>query len=145
MPVRCLRDDEEGMRGSGSQAFAAQIWGMTGSQYLQAADPWPLNPKGEIMISLKIEDKYALANAEKTAAVPGVAYAEWGPGDMGMSLGFLDNHDPPYPPAMAAVGTQPSGRGQFARWATRRPKVSPTIVPHSRHTSSASGCSQTAP
>ncbi len=96
-------DLEEGMRGSGSQAFAARIWGMTGSQYLQAADPWPLNPKGEIMISLKIEDKYALANAEKTAAVPGVAYAEWGPGDMGMSLGFLDNHDPPYPPAMAAA------------------------------------------
>jgi 4-hydroxy-2-oxoheptanedioate aldolase len=93
----------EGMRGSGSQSFAAKIWGMTGTQYMQAADPWPLNPKGEILLSLKIEDKYALANAEKVSAIPGIGFAEWGPGDMGLSLGFLENHDPPYPPAMAAA------------------------------------------
>ncbi len=96
-------DLQEGLRGAGSQNFAAQIWGMTVKQYTEAADPWPLNPKGELMMALKIEDKFALANAEKVAAVPGVAFAEWGPGDMGMSLGFLDNHNPPYPPAMAAA------------------------------------------
>jgi 2-keto-3-deoxy-L-rhamnonate aldolase RhmA len=38
------------------------------------------------MLSVKIEDKWALANTEKTAAVPGIAFAEWGPGDMGLSL-----------------------------------------------------------
>jgi 4-hydroxy-2-oxoheptanedioate aldolase len=32
--------------------------------------------------------------------VPGIAFAEWGPGDMGMSLGFPDNHDEPYPEPM---------------------------------------------
>ena len=26
--------------------------------------------------------------------------AEWGPGDMGMSYGYDDQHDPPYPPEM---------------------------------------------
>ena len=35
--------------------------------------------------------------------MPGIAFAEWGPGDMGMSLGFADAHDPPYPPEMQAA------------------------------------------
>jgi 4-hydroxy-2-oxoheptanedioate aldolase len=35
--------------------------------------------------------------------VPGIAFAEWGPGDMGMSLGFPDNHDEPFPPEMVAA------------------------------------------
>ncbi len=90
----------EGLRGSGSQGFAAQIWGIPAQQYIQVADPWPLNPKGEILLGLKIEDKYALENAEAVARVPGIGFAEWGPGDMGWSLGLLDAHDPPYPPAM---------------------------------------------
>jgi 4-hydroxy-2-oxoheptanedioate aldolase len=90
----------EGLRGSGSQGFASTIWGIPGNEYIQRADVWPLNPKGEIMLGLKIEDKYALANAEKSAKVAGIAFAEWGPGDMGWSLGFLNAHDPPYPPEM---------------------------------------------
>jgi 4-hydroxy-2-oxoheptanedioate aldolase len=32
--------------------------------------------------------------------VPGIAFAEWGPGDMGMSFGFADNHDEPFPDIM---------------------------------------------
>jgi 4-hydroxy-2-oxoheptanedioate aldolase len=35
--------------------------------------------------------------------VPGIAFAEWGPGDMGMSMGLPDAHDPPYPPQMQAA------------------------------------------
>ena len=91
---------EEGLRGSGSQGYASQMWGISGDEYIQRADVWPLNPKGEIMLGLKIEDKYALENAEKSTKVPGIAFAEWGPGDMGWSLGLLKAHDPPYPPAM---------------------------------------------
>jgi 4-hydroxy-2-oxoheptanedioate aldolase len=91
----------EGLRGSGSQGFASQIWGVSGDEYIQRADVWPLNPKGEILLGLKIEDKYALENAEKTTKVPGIGFAEWGPGDMGWSLGFLGRHDAPYPPEMA--------------------------------------------
>ncbi len=91
---------EEGLRGSGGQGFASQIWGISGSEYLKKADVWPLNPEGEILLGLKVEDKYALANAERVTKVPGIGFAEWGPGDMGMSLGFPENHDPPYPPAM---------------------------------------------
>ena len=51
---------------------------------------WPLNPKGELLLGLKLEDKYALENAEANAKVPGVAFAEWGPGDMAFSLGVQE-------------------------------------------------------
>ena len=77
----------EGRRGSGGQAQAASIWGLETAEYLQRADPWPLNPDGELLLGLKIENTRALANADAVAAVPGIAFAEWGPGDMGMSLG----------------------------------------------------------
>ena len=91
---------EEGLRGNGGQANAAQIWGVSPQEYIRRADVWPLNPEGEILIGLKIEDKYALANAEESASVPGVGYAEWGPGDMGLSLGYPEIHDPPYRPVI---------------------------------------------
>jgi 4-hydroxy-2-oxoheptanedioate aldolase len=82
----------EGMLGNGSQGYASTIWGISPAEYMKKADPWPLNPNGEFLLGLKIEDKYALANAEKVAAVPGIAFAEWGPGDMGISLDLPDGH-----------------------------------------------------
>jgi 4-hydroxy-2-oxoheptanedioate aldolase len=72
-----------GMRGAGSAPFAAGIWGISQEEYLRIADPWPLNPEGEILIGLKLENTYALENAEMNLRVPGVAFAEWGPSDMG--------------------------------------------------------------
>ena len=90
----------KGQRGAGGQMASAAIWGVEPHEYVRIADPWPLNPAGELMLGLKIEDRECVQNAEATAAVPGIAFAEWGPGDMGMSFGFSDRHDPPYPPAM---------------------------------------------
>ena len=78
---------DEGLRGSGGQGYAARIWGVSGADYQRLADPWPLNPDGELLIGLKIEDRHALEHAEATTAVPGVGFAEWGPGDMSMSFG----------------------------------------------------------
>jgi 4-hydroxy-2-oxoheptanedioate aldolase len=103
-PFNRLRVGEglnEGLRGSGGQGGAAQVWGLSIKEYLEKAEPWPLNPKGELLLGLKIEDKYAANNVERTLKVPGIAFAEWGPGDMGMSLGYPDNHDEPYPKPMA--------------------------------------------
>ena len=85
-----------GRRGSAGQGSAAPIWGVSADQYLEKADPWPLNPKGELMLGLKIENKRALQNVEMTIQVPGIAFAEWGPGDMGMSFGYR-NIPSPYP------------------------------------------------
>ena len=78
----------EGRRGAHGSPTAAQIWGVSTEEYNQRADVWPLNPNGEIVLGLKLEDKYALANAEANLEVPGIAFAEWGPGDMSLSLGI---------------------------------------------------------
>jgi len=80
----------EGLRGSGSQAYASRIWGITGNEYIERADPWPLNPNGELILSLKMEDKYALANIDRITMVPGIAWGEWGPGDQVLSLMGLE-------------------------------------------------------
>jgi 4-hydroxy-2-oxoheptanedioate aldolase len=63
-------------------------------EYLAKADAWPLNPDGELLLGLKLEDKYALANAEENLKTPGVAFAEWGPGDMALSLGVKNGPGP---------------------------------------------------
>jgi 4-hydroxy-2-oxoheptanedioate aldolase len=94
---------DEGRRGAGGQAPAAAIWGLSPEAYLDCADVWPLNPAGELILGLKIENRRALDNVEASTAVPGIAFAEWGPGDMGMAFGHKDAHDPPYPPEMTAA------------------------------------------
>ena len=98
----------DGRRSNGGQTYAAEIWGISPDEYLRKADPWPLNPEGELFLGLKIENKRALANVDATLAIPGIAFTEWGPGDMGFSLtpefgtpGF--EHDPPYGDEMAAA------------------------------------------
>jgi 4-hydroxy-2-oxoheptanedioate aldolase len=78
---------DEGRRGAHGTPTAAQIWGVSQDEYLDKADAWPLNPSGELLFGVKLEDKYALANAEQSLKVPGIAFAEWGPGDMALSLG----------------------------------------------------------
>jgi 4-hydroxy-2-oxoheptanedioate aldolase len=92
-----------GRMGNGGQGHASRIWDLDPREYMKKADPWPLNPDGELFLGLKIENKRALARTEESLAVPGIAFAEWGPGDMGLSLGFFDRHDPPYPPEMQAA------------------------------------------
>ena len=57
-------------------------------------------PQWRINFGLKIEDRHCVANVDDIAKVPGIAFAEWGPGDMGMSYMQPDAHDPPYPEIM---------------------------------------------
>ncbi len=92
-----------GRRGHGGQERAAEIWGLDVDQYLACADPWPLNARGEILLGIKVENTRALDCVERTTRVPGLAFAEWGPGDLGMSMGYPDQHDEPYPSEMRAA------------------------------------------
>ena len=68
-----------GLRGS-SASFAAQIWGLSGP-ICAKADLWPLNPNGELIFGVKVEDTIADQNCDATIGVKGVAFAEYGPGD----------------------------------------------------------------
>jgi 4-hydroxy-2-oxoheptanedioate aldolase len=76
----------QGTRGNGSQAYASRMWGVTADEYMRIAEPWPLNPDGELLFGLKIENPRADANVESSVRVPGIAFAEWGPGDHGFYL-----------------------------------------------------------
>lgn len=95
----------EGLRGWGSHIFAAWVWGLEREEYLEKADVWPLNPAGEIMLGVKIEDQQALARADETLTVPGISFAEHGPRDLGLSYGYLEGRaDPPVPEEVNAAG-----------------------------------------
>ena len=84
----------EGRRGVGSEPTATRIWGVDRDEYLRRADPWPLNPEGELLLGVKIESLAALPHLEEILAVPGIGFAEMGPGDLSMSLGYLRPPDP---------------------------------------------------
>jgi len=93
----------EGHRGVHGSAPAAAIWGVSVKEYEEKADPWPLNPDGELLLGVKEEDKYALANVAENLKVPGIGMAEWGPGDMAMSLGVSSGPDSINDPKMVAA------------------------------------------
>ena len=93
----------QGRRGHGGQKSAAKIWDIDETDYLEKADLWPLNPNGELILGLKIENTRALSNVDLSTSIKGVIFAEWGPGDMGMSLGYPEQHNPPYPKEMLEI------------------------------------------
>jgi 2-keto-3-deoxy-L-rhamnonate aldolase RhmA len=90
-----------GTRGRGSEATAAEIWGVTQQDYMQRCEPWPLNPAGELLLGVKLESPEGIAHADEICAVPGLGFAELGPGDLGLSLGYTTLQRDPYPPEMA--------------------------------------------
>jgi 4-hydroxy-2-oxoheptanedioate aldolase len=92
----------EGRRGVGSEPSAAAIWGVEPGEYLEKADPWPLNPEGELLLGLKIESKRAIPHIEEILAVPGIGFAEMGPGDLSLSLGYR-RQPSPLPAEMSEV------------------------------------------
>jgi len=89
-----------GTRGRGSERSAAPVWGCSEEEYFRRCDPWPLNPDGELLLGVKIESPEGVARCEEILAVPGLGFAEMGPGDLGLSLGYVALQLSPYPPEM---------------------------------------------
>jgi 4-hydroxy-2-oxoheptanedioate aldolase len=115
----------EGLRGAGGESFAARIWGVSNSKFVELSDPWPMNPKGELILSMKMEDKYALERVGEITRVPGIAWGEWGPGDQAMSLMGL-----PYLTRFGDAdggGRGRGGRGRGAASTTPAPEGLPPI------------------
>ena len=92
-----------GTRGRGSENTAAPVWGISAEEYFARCEPWPLNPAGELLLGVKLESPEGIANCEEILAVPGLGFAELGPGDLGLSLGYVTVQRHPYPPEMAAA------------------------------------------
>ena len=72
---------KQGWRGNGSQNYAAKIWGVSAQEYMRIAEPWPINPDGELIFGVKIENPRADAKVDQILAVPGITFVEHGPGD----------------------------------------------------------------
>src|SRR5256714_10550030 len=89
-----------GTRGRGSETTAAPVWGLSTEEYMARCDPWPLNPKGELLLGVKLESPEGIAHCEEILAVPGLGFAEMGPGDLSLALGYRDMPREPYPPEM---------------------------------------------
>lgn len=89
-----------GRRGRGGEPTAAPVWGVSVEAYLRCCAPWPLDPEGELLLGAKIESPAGVAACESILAVPGLGFAELGPGDLGLALGYTSVPRRPYPPEM---------------------------------------------
>ena len=84
-----------GIRGDGPLA-AARYWGLTQQEYYLKADVWPLNPQGEILVVLMIEDTQGIANLREILKnVPGIGLILIGEGDLSQELGVPRQYEHP--------------------------------------------------
>lgn len=84
-----------GIRGDGPTS-AARYWGLTGPEYYERADVWPLNPRGELFCILMIEDTMGIGNLPDILEnVPGVGAILIGEGDLSQELGFPRQYEHP--------------------------------------------------
>lgn len=78
--------EPRGKRGVG-YGWAARQWGLSGGEYAERADLWPLDPRGELLLWVMIESESAVKNIRDIAAVPGIGGLFVGPSDLAFSLG----------------------------------------------------------
>ena len=100
-----IAEASDGPSGSARAAAARKqlrlrYGGLRRRSICSAVDPWPLNPKGELLLGVKLESPEGIANCEEILGVPGLGFAELGPGDLGLALGYMSVPRDPYPPEM---------------------------------------------
>lgn len=72
-----------GTRPESGVGLAAAYWKLTEAEYREKADPWPLNPKGELVLWAIVESKKGIANIREIAQVPGLTVIVVGAGTLG--------------------------------------------------------------
>jgi 4-hydroxy-2-oxoheptanedioate aldolase len=89
------RYEPAGIRGDGPGS-AVRYWGLTQPEYYARADVWPLDPKGEVLVVLQIEDMKGVENLDAMLKqVPGIGAILIGEGDLGQELGFPRQYEHP--------------------------------------------------
>jgi 4-hydroxy-2-oxoheptanedioate aldolase len=89
------RYEPAGARGDGPTA-AVRYWGLTQQEYYAKADVWPLDPAGEILVILMIEDTVGIANLDDMLKrVPGIGVILIGEGDLSQELGRPRQYEHP--------------------------------------------------
>ena len=92
--------EPRGVRGS-SPGLAAWLWGV--DDYMERADTWPLDPNGDLLAVLQIENVEGVENIEEIAAVPGVGAIFVGPADLALSYGVSGSSHPDMQAALGRV------------------------------------------
>ena len=72
-----------GIRPEEGFGLAAAYWGLSKAEYLAKADPWPLNPNGELILWAIIESKKGIENVREIATLKGVTVITVGAGTLG--------------------------------------------------------------
>ncbi|UKD57018.1 aldolase/citrate lyase family protein [Amycolatopsis sp. FU40] len=81
------RFEPAGLRGD-APAAAARYWGLSTQDYYAKADVWPLDPDGEILAVIQIEDQLGIENLPAILdQVPGIGLVLIGEGDLSQELG----------------------------------------------------------
>jgi len=87
-------------------------WGVGRREYYRLADVWPLDPAGEILLVVQIENREGVENIEDILTVPGIAAVLIGSFDLSTSLGVSGEvGDPAVQAAVARVVTACQARG----------------------------------
>ncbi len=87
------------------------------------------------MLGVKLESPEGVAHCEEILGVPGLAFAEMGPGDLGLALGYPTVPREPYPPEM-----REARECVFAACRKNRVAFLETAAPENIAPSSTRGC-----
>ena len=79
--VRSMRYRPQGARPPDA-GVAARYWGLTDEDYERRADLWPVNPNGELVSLLLIENQIGIDNVRAIVSTEGVSMVSPGPGDL---------------------------------------------------------------
>jgi 4-hydroxy-2-oxoheptanedioate aldolase len=94
-PPGAPRFDPAGLRGD-APTTAARYWGLEQQEYYKKADVWPLDPNGEVLVVLMIEEMRAIeALPQILDEVPGIGVILIGEGDLSQELGVPRQYDHP--------------------------------------------------
>jgi 4-hydroxy-2-oxoheptanedioate aldolase len=84
-----------GERGWGNR-LASRYWGLTPQEYYDAADVWPLDPDGNLLLMGIVEEAEGVRNLRDILRqVKGIGAIWAGPGDMSVSMGLRGNASHP--------------------------------------------------
>ena len=76
--------------------IAPRYWGLTPAEYYDAADLWPLDPDGNMMLMGIVEEPHGVKNLRDILReVKGIGAIWAGPGDMSVSMGHKGNASHP--------------------------------------------------
>ncbi len=78
------------------QRIAPRYWGLSAQEYYDAADLWPLDPNGNMMLMGIVEEPEGVRNLpDILREVKGIGAIWAGPGDMSVSMGHRGNSNHP--------------------------------------------------